>query len=263
MKNQMTARLVPLGTNSLIPSFGRQTLSFLYSIEKSLLLLDAGTGIGRLVEPTVKDFVGDYSALNIILSNYSYDRLVGLTCLSQIWKRPVVIYAPGPPLVDKDPKQILSQLLRSPLIPSDLLSADHMRIVVVSEQSLKLKDLDINFLPQKAPGSSIGIRLGDSVAYLPEFDTAASASSFIEGCEFLLSRIALEQIDFSSGAWNLRSNPLLREVISIALKARNKVVMPINLLPDLTEDEVSRVAYALRTEGLIGIDPLEGSILRI
>jgi hypothetical protein len=250
----MTARLVPLGTNSLIPSFGRQTLSFLCATEKSLVLL---------VEPTCRDFVADYTALSIILSNYSYDRLVGIASLSELWRGPVTIYAPGPPLIDRDPQPILDQVLRLALGTKSKAPEEHLRVVVISEPSLTLEDLDINFLSQKAPDGSIGIRLGDFVAYLPDSDADASVFSFIEGCKILLHGIPLRCLDYSKGISGLKLNPLLRQVIELAVKAQNKLLIPINLRPELTADDVSRIAGALDSPGLIGMSPLEGTILRI
>jgi len=216
-----------------------------------------------LVEPTCRNFVADYTALSIILSNYSYDRLVGIAALSELWTGPVTIYAPGPPLIDGDPQPILDQVLRLALGTKSKAPEEPLRVVVVSEPSLTLEDLDINFLSQKAPDGAIGIRLGDSVAYLPDSDADAPVFSFIEGCKFLLHGIPLRRVDYSKGSAGLQSNPLLHQVIELALKARSKLLIPINLRPELTGDDVSRIAGALSSQGLIGMSPLEGTILII
>lgn len=259
----MTARLLPLGTNSLIPSFGRQTLSFLFATETSLILLDSGTGLGRLVEPTCRDFVADYRALSIILSNYSYDRLVGIGCLSELWRKPVTIYAPGPPLIGKDPQPILDQVMRLAFGAKSEGQVEHLRVIEVSEQLLEVEDLNISFLSQKAVDGSIGIRLGDFVGYLPDSNADDSVFSFVDGCKFLLHGIPLRSADYSKGIPGLKSNPLLHKVIELGGKAQSKVLMPINLRPELTKDNVSQMAGALDSQGLTGMFPMEGSILRI
>src|ERR1044072_2904577 len=47
-------RLVPLGTNWYIPSHGRQTMCFLLlDGDGAALLLDAGTGLARLLAPEI------------------------------------------------------------------------------------------------------------------------------------------------------------------------------------------------------------------
>jgi hypothetical protein len=259
-----TSRLIPLGTNALIPSFGRQTVSCLYATEKNVVLLDAGTGVGRLLERIVKDFLDDYSSLSIILSNYSYDRMIGIPCLSELWNRQVTIYAPGPPLFDRDPQPILEQLLHPTLgTQSCQLLPDQLQIVTISQKSLKLDDIDIYFLPQSSPGGSVSIRLQDSVAYIPNYDGNVSVPSFIEGCDYLLHEIPLRQINYSEGTAGLVSNPLIHNVIELAVRAQNKFVIPINLRPELTEDDVSRLTHSLRGRGIIGIIPLEGTILLV
>lgn len=259
----MTARFVPLGANSLVPSFRRQTLSFLCATKTTLVLLDAGTGLGRLVEPTCRDFVADYTAMNIILSNYSYDRLVGIAFLSKLWKGPITIYAPGPPLINVDPRPIFDQVFRLAFDTKSEVPPEQLRVVVISERSIKLEDLDINFLPQNKTDGSIGIRLGDFVGYLPDSDANASVFSFVEGCKLLLPGIQLQRSDYSKGISGLKSNPLLHQVIELAVKAQSNLLMPINLRPESTEDEVNRIADAFNSQGLIGMSPLEGTILRI
>jgi ribonuclease BN (tRNA processing enzyme) len=109
----MFARLVPLGINGFIPSFGRQTMSFLLLTGNEALLLDAGTGVGRLLERTMIDLLQPYDCLNIILSHYHLDHVVGLSYLPGTWMRGVVrIYAPGRPFVETEPDQALSRLLQ-------------------------------------------------------------------------------------------------------------------------------------------------------
>ncbi len=52
--------LIPLGTNGLLPALGRQTQCHLALTDDAAIMLDAGTGVGRLLEPeTGRDFTLD------------------------------------------------------------------------------------------------------------------------------------------------------------------------------------------------------------
>jgi glyoxylase-like metal-dependent hydrolase (beta-lactamase superfamily II) len=84
-------------------------------------LLDAGTGVARLQEPKIADLLRPYHCLNVILSHYHLDHIVGLPYLSGVWKQGMVrIYAPGRPFVEVDPVQTLKQFLAPPYFPVSL-----------------------------------------------------------------------------------------------------------------------------------------------
>ena len=44
-------KLIPLGTNGFFPSLGHQAQCYMVLTEDAAIMLDAGTGVGRLLEP--------------------------------------------------------------------------------------------------------------------------------------------------------------------------------------------------------------------
>ena len=78
-------QLIPLGTNGFIPTFGRHTMSFLVLTENQALLLDAGSGVSRLLQPELKALIEPYETLNIVFSHYHLDHTIGVSYLPAVW----------------------------------------------------------------------------------------------------------------------------------------------------------------------------------
>lgn len=70
-------KILPLGTNGFFPSFGRQTMCFAVPFGDTLILLDAGTGLFRLVEPEGKKLLENVSRVHIFLSHDHLDHTFG------------------------------------------------------------------------------------------------------------------------------------------------------------------------------------------
>jgi glyoxylase-like metal-dependent hydrolase (beta-lactamase superfamily II) len=109
--------ITPLGTNGFIPTHGRQTQCYLVRRDASAFVLDAGTGLGRLLEAPLADALRGLERLEIVLTHYHLDHTVGLSYLTAVaGLLPVRIHAPAPPLVDGTP-EALSRLIAPPLFP--------------------------------------------------------------------------------------------------------------------------------------------------
>jgi glyoxylase-like metal-dependent hydrolase (beta-lactamase superfamily II) len=101
-------KIIPLGVNGFVPTFGRQTTSFLALTATDAILLDAGTGVARLFEPQISSLLERYKDFHIVLSHYHLDHVVGLAYLAgKVIDKPIVIHAPAPPIVDADPENAL------------------------------------------------------------------------------------------------------------------------------------------------------------
>ena len=100
-------RLLPLGTNGYIPSQGRQTMSFLVADDGGALVLDAGSGLARLLEPAAQRMLAGVERLDVVLTHYHLDHVVGLSYLPGVARdRPVRIFAPAPPLTHSGPEAL-------------------------------------------------------------------------------------------------------------------------------------------------------------
>ncbi|OGG19858.1 hypothetical protein A3D03_00345 [Candidatus Gottesmanbacteria bacterium RIFCSPHIGHO2_02_FULL_40_13] len=69
--------VIPLGTNGFFPSFGRETMCFAVPYGKTLIILDAGTGLYRLAEPIGKKLLTGVENIHLFLSHYHLDHTFG------------------------------------------------------------------------------------------------------------------------------------------------------------------------------------------
>ncbi len=70
-------KIIPLGTNGFFPSFGRETMCFAVPLGKTLIILDAGTGLYRLAEPIGKKLLASAENIHLFLSHYHLDHTFG------------------------------------------------------------------------------------------------------------------------------------------------------------------------------------------
>lgn len=79
-------KLIPLGTNGYFPSFNRQSACYLVLGLKELLILDAGSGMFRFAEASVKKILNNYKEIHIFLSHYHLDHTFGFYAAYQFFK---------------------------------------------------------------------------------------------------------------------------------------------------------------------------------
>jgi len=199
----MTLTLVPLGTNGFIPSFGRQTMSFLLrTAQGRVVLLDAGTGVARLLEPEVRRFLEGAEELTVVLTHYHLDHVVGLSYLPAVWRgRPVTVWGPERPLVDSSPDEALRRLVSPPLFPIDL---DHLPLPVTIRSyggdRLEVAGVTIRLRRQHHDGGSVGMVIDERLAYLTDCEMEASAADFARGVDLLLHDMWVTDAEVAAGA---------------------------------------------------------------
>lgn len=88
--------LFPLGTNGFFPSFGRRTMCFAVPFDETLILLDAGSGLFRLVEPAGKKLLEKASNIHLFLSHYHLDHTFGFYGAWKLFKgKKVIVFGIG------------------------------------------------------------------------------------------------------------------------------------------------------------------------
>lgn len=257
-------RLIPLGINGFIPTFGRHTTSFLVLTTDTAILLDAGTGVARLFESHLADLLAPYGELSIILSHYHLDHIIGLSYLAGIRRdMPVSIYAPAPPLVESNPDDALRALLRPPFFSLPLEQFPmRVRIVPITNPQLQIGRLSISVRAQTHPGGSIGIRLGDLV-FMTDTIVDVNAVPFMRGAEFLLHEVWLGDDDIKGNEDDLLAHSFADGVIDIALDAEVRRLMPIHLHPKRSSRGIETLCKGMDHEGLHVILPAEGKIYEV
>ena len=262
----MTTRIVPLGTNGFIPSFNRRTMSFLVLNESEMLLLDAGTGVARLLEPHIIELMKPYDCLNVILSHYHLDHVVGLSYLLRAWTRGRVrIYAPGRPLVEATPQETLNGLLRPPLFPLTLREfPTPVEIVPVTYENLQTETWSIRLRAQKHAGGSAAIRIGDEIAYVTDTIVDEATSTFVRGVKLLLHEVFLTDAEAENGDADRLAHSYPSGVARIARQAGVGRLMPVHHHPERTDAEIRQLAHDM--EALAGIEvivPEEGRVYQV
>jgi ribonuclease BN (tRNA processing enzyme) len=257
-------RIIPLGVNGFVPTFGRHTTSFLVLNGSDAILLDAGTGIARLFDREISQLLEPYERLHIVLSHYHLDHVVGLSYMAGICAdRSICIHAPSPPLVEADPFDALHALLRPPFfsLPLDQFP---MRVDVepITGKHFAVGNSLVSVRPQIHPGGSIGIRIEDLV-FMTDTAVDASAASFINGAKLLLHEIWLRDEDAAKHPNELIGHSFLGGVVNLALKAEADQMMPIHLHPGRSADDLERLGDAIENTGIRFVRPTEGAVYDI
>ena len=250
-------QLIPLGTNGFIPTFGRHTMSFLVLTENQALLLDAGSGVSRLLQPELKALIEPYETLNIVFSHYHLDHTIGVSYLPAVWPTGKIrIFGPARPLVSSDPRAALERLIGPPLFPMtvDKLPAP-VEINAVTETELKLDDLALTFWRQAHPGGSVGIRIGDRITYMT--DTAAEPSNleFASDVKLLIHELWLT--DAEAEGQKLVGHASLSSVAAFAQAAAPESLLLVHHHPKRESAEVAEMAT--QVEGKSGVPTSPGA----
>jgi glyoxylase-like metal-dependent hydrolase (beta-lactamase superfamily II) len=105
-----------LGTGGWLPSGSRETSCYAVRDGSDLLLLDAGTGLRRLI--TDPSICQDVTRIDVALSHFHLDHVIGLSYLDAL--EPSIdrhVWGAGKWLYGADSNSILAQLLLPPTVP--------------------------------------------------------------------------------------------------------------------------------------------------
>ena len=255
-----TLRLIPLGSNGFYPSHGRQTMSFLVLTPGGALLLDAGTGLGRLGQPEIAATLQEVERLEIVLSHYHLDHVVGLSYLPGVWReRPARIWAPAPPLVDGRPESLRS-LLAPPLFPATLENFPlPVEVVAYDAGGFSVCGLEIGARRQRHPGGSVGLRLGSTLAYVTDTELDEATVEFARGARLLLHEVWLTEAELEAGAPGGAGHSTPEGVADLARRAGVERLLPVHHHPKRTAPELEALAAAMaRRSGLAVLESSEG-----
>jgi len=255
-------RLIPLGTNGYFPSFGRQTMSILVLDGDTALLLDAGTGVGRLIEPRIRELLRPVARLDVVLSHYHLDHLIGLSYLGGVFPGPVRIFGPAPPLSDVPPEEALA-VLGPPWFPKRLLDSPSVEVIAVSRKEWDLDRMPVRMRRQAHPGGSVGIRLGDRLAYCVDAAIDPGARNFLAGAEVLLHEVWLTDEEAAREPPERSGHSAAGPVAALAASAGVERLFPVHHHPKRTGPELEGLVRGMRREGITVEIPREGAVLHL
>lgn len=237
--------LTPLGTNGFIPTHGRQTMSYLVRSGEDALLLDAGTGLSRLLVPPLAGVLAGRERVDLLLTHYHLDHTVGLSYLTALFPRTAVrVWAPAPPLVDGTPAEGLGRLIAPPLFPIRLEEFPAgVEVVPYASEELEVAGLRLRLRRQRHAGGSVGVVIDDRLGYLTDCEVDEGSAAFARGVELLLHEVWVSDEEASGGAQR-RGHSTVGEVARLADACGAGTLMPVHHHP--TRDPESLRALAAR-----------------
>lgn len=250
-------KLYPLGTNGYIPSHGRHTMSFLLVEADRALLLDAGSGVSRLLEPQVVGALAGVGLLEVLLSHYHLDHIIGLSYLPGVWRgRAVRIHAPAPPLVDGDAASGLARLLGPPLFPQ---RPDQwplaLEIVEYTEATLEIAGFRLQLRRQSHPGGSVGMRIDDLLAYTTDTTVDPATAELARGVTLLLHEVWWTGAELAA-APDASGHSSAEAVAELAAQAEVARIAPVHHRPDRSAADLAAIRDLMR-EAVPGLDVLD------
>jgi ribonuclease BN (tRNA processing enzyme) len=175
-------RVVVLGSGGRAPSAARETACVLVREENRALLLDAGTGLRRLIADP--DRLGGVDRLDVVLTHFHFDHVCGLPFLPLL-KVEATIWAPGRWLYGTPSGAILDALRRPPVAPDDVTAVYPVEELEAGEQTVGGFSLRASAQPKHwAP--SAGLRVGDELALVTDTAYEPTSAALAAGVPHLL-----------------------------------------------------------------------------
>jgi ribonuclease BN (tRNA processing enzyme) len=258
-------RLLPLGTNGYFPTLGRQTMAFLLQDGATTLLLDAGTGVGRLAEPVGAAALEGVERLDILLTHYHLDHVVGLSFLPGIAAgMKIRIFAPAPPLTAAG-TEALDRLISPPLFPIGFARWPMpVEVVPYSGTRLEIGTLSLALRAQKHPGGSVGVRIDDRLAYVTDTVLDRGTVEFVRGVGTFLHEVWLDDDQAARDDAGRTGHSAAGPVAELALDAGVGRLLPVHHHPRRTAAELDQLCRAMAERaGCPVLVPVEGEPIEL
>lgn len=218
--------LTILGGGGWFPAHDRQTACALLRSDEVAVMIDAGTGVGRLIERP--ELLAGVRRLDIVLTHFHLDHIAGIAYLPAIGVcEQTTVWGPGRLLYGITTHELLDRVSREPFHPVPL---EDQEIVV---RDMPVGELDLGGFrietrrQDRHSAPSLGLRLGDELAWITDTAYDPASESFAHGCRLVaheawFTRAAPRNPDIhSSGA----------EAARVAVAAEAERLLVIHLPP--------------------------------
>jgi ribonuclease BN (tRNA processing enzyme) len=174
---------VLLGSGGWIPTKRRETCCAYLRSGGHVLLIDAGTGVQRLVEDP--GLLAGVERLDVVLTHFHLDHVAGLSYLPALPIR-ATLWGPGEALGGPSTATVLGRMFGSPLFGAELddITAE---VRELPSSGFELGPFALSSRVQRLhTDPTLALRIGDALTYCT--DTAADPGNarFAEGAELLL-----------------------------------------------------------------------------
>jgi ribonuclease BN (tRNA processing enzyme) len=220
-----------LGSGGWIPTAARETCCALVRDGERALLIDAGTGVRRLLEQ--RDLLEGVERVDVVLTHFHLDHVVGLSYLPALHPAPPpVVWAPGQLAYRTPSRSLLGRLIGRPYFGAPL---DH---VVDDVRELPSGSVEIGpfrlrvRVQERHAHPTVALRLGDEFTYCTDTAADSENASFASGSRVLLHE-AWHASDTTSDAGHTAAGDAGR----IATEAGVGSLVLIHVNPLLQADE--------------------------
>jgi ribonuclease BN (tRNA processing enzyme) len=201
--------IYPLGSMGWIPSLGMETICYCFFHGDEIFILDAGSGIRRLLELKDTLFNRQWPGLKharIFLTHYHFDHCSGLFWLRAILPGvPATVYAPGRSLYGKPAHDILAELFKKPYSPKileDLIPG--INVVDANPDGLVLDNpygkIEVKILENpEHTDPSVSYRFNDWFAFVTDTPPKNEVIEFVKGVKVLIHEAYFDSTDRYKG----------------------------------------------------------------
>lgn len=240
-----------LGSGGWIPTSSRATCSALVRDGDHAMVLDAGTGLSRLVEDP--GLLSEVQRLDLVLTHFHLDHIVGLAYLPALsLPAPPRIFGPGAWLYGKPTAEILARLIAPPLFAVEL-SAMVSAVEEIREAGVSLGPAELHARAQRRHDEpTLALRVGDELTYCTDTGYDEGNATFARGSRFLAHE-----------AWYTENDPREEHTHSSAAQAAQTArdagvekLALIHIRPGIDERRLAEEAQAVFEPTVVGEDLL-------
>jgi len=176
--------LTILGAGGWFPAQGRQTACALWRRGGEAIMIDAGTGLGRLIERP--DLLEGVEKLDILLTHFHLDHVCGLAYLPALGMgMQTTIWGPGSELYGTPTPELLAPMSHEPFhpVPFEELEID---VRDLPPDELDLGGVRIWLRAQhRHSAPSFGLRFDDELTWITDTAYDPESAAFAAGCSLL------------------------------------------------------------------------------
>ncbi len=248
--------LTVLGGGGWFPAQQRHTACALLRAGSTVIMLDGGTGVGRLAERP--ELLEGVEQVEILLTHFHLDHIVGLAYLAAIGlSERARVWGPGQQLYGTPTERMLDHFSHEPYHP-----------VSLREQNIEVRDLPAGELElagirvamrhqllHSAP--TIGYRFEDELAWITDTAYDPDSGPFARGC----SLVAHETWCTTARPRNPDVHSSARQAAEVALQAQAEGLLLIHLPPfEASVQPLLDEALVTMPHAQLGVDNVELSL---
>jgi ribonuclease BN (tRNA processing enzyme) len=217
-------RLTMLGTQGWIPTQRRETTSLTVEDGDRLLIFDAGTGLGRLVEPPASALLQRAGEFHLFLTHYHLDHVCGLAYLPALFVgRALHIHAPEASINGVDIEKGIGELIRHPYNPGNL-ALPGLTFDSLKEGVNEVGGHEVRVRQQCHPDTTVGYRVDDAFALATDTVSDPETAAFAKGVRLLLHEAWIDGVE--------EHVPGKEELVALAYKAHTSARQAARLAAD-------------------------------